>query len=425
MNTAPASGPSQTGHSSWLPLIGWFFCSIFFFYAFVHRVAPSVMVDDLMRDFQVSGAVLGNLSAIYFYAYAGLQIPVGVALDRYSPRYIITTAAAICALGGLIFATADSLWMAYLGRLLVGAGAAFSFAGALVIAGQWYPPHRFGVFGGFAQMFGAMGGIAGQAPLSAAIEAYGWRDAGIGVAIGGAVLAVALFLSLRDRPAAMSAEKPPMFRALMRTMRNPQTWLPAFVGGTMTGSLLSFAGLWGVPFLVEVRGIANTEAAAIISTVFIGWVIGAPVYGILSDRLRRRRIFVLMGTLFSGVFMGAVVLWPTMPTWMLVAVMFTQGIGASSMVLCFALARENNPAWASGATIGVINSFVVGSGAILQPILGWMLDARWDGALRDNARIYSVEAYAEVLPILPATCFLGTALVFLVKESWGRHQVED
>jgi MFS family permease len=110
---------------------------------------------------------------------------------------------------------------------------------------------------------------------------------------------------------------------------------------------------------------------------------------------------------------------------MLVAVMFTQGIGASSMVLCFALARENNPAWASGATIGVINSFVVGSGAILQPILGWMLDARWDGALRDNARIYSVEAYAEVLPILPATCFLGTALVFLVKESWGRHQVED
>jgi MFS family permease len=104
------------------------------------------MVEELMRDFAVSATILGNLSAFYFYSYASIQIPIGVLLDRYGPRRLMTGAAALVAAGCALFATSDSISGAYLGRLLIGAGCAFSWVGALAVIGQWLPPQRFYCF---------------------------------------------------------------------------------------------------------------------------------------------------------------------------------------------------------------------------------------------------------------------------------------
>src|SRR5256885_7523890 len=129
-------------------LVAWMVASLFFFYAFLQRVSPSVMVEELMRDFAVGAAVLGNLSAFYFYAYAGLQIPVGLLMDRIGPRRLTTAAAALCAVGSFVFAASDSVAVASLGRALIGAGAGFSFVAALTVATQWLPPQRLAPFRG-------------------------------------------------------------------------------------------------------------------------------------------------------------------------------------------------------------------------------------------------------------------------------------
>ena len=129
---------TRPGRGAWLV---WGVGALSFAYAFLQRVSPSVMVEDLMRDFAVSGAVLGNLSAIYFYAYAILQIPVGVALDNWGPRRMLTAAAVIAATGSVLLASADALSVAYLGRLLVGVGCAVGFVGTLKIATNWFPPN--------------------------------------------------------------------------------------------------------------------------------------------------------------------------------------------------------------------------------------------------------------------------------------------
>ncbi len=113
-----------------LPWLMWSLGALFFCYAFFQRVAPSVLVSDLMRDFGVGAAVLGNLSAFYFYAYAGMQLPLGVLVDNWGPRRILTGGALVCGLGTLMFATADTLGPAYLGRLLVGGGAGAGCQGA-------------------------------------------------------------------------------------------------------------------------------------------------------------------------------------------------------------------------------------------------------------------------------------------------------
>ena len=401
---------------------GWFLCALFFLYAFVHRVAPSVMVDDLMRDFAVGGAILGDLSAFYYYAYAGSQIPVGVLFDRFGPRRLITAAGALVAVGSVVFATAETLEFAYLGRLMIGLGCAFSFAGALNYAALWLPSSRFATLGGWAQMMGVLGGIAGQAPMGAAVEAFGWRPVVLVLAVFGVGLTLAFGLVLRDKPRPVdpSAVATSMLAGLKRATGTAQVWLAASFGMTMTASMLAFAGLWGVPYVMQAQDLTKAEAAGLVSILFVGWGIGAPLMGWLSDRLRRRRALVMAGGLLATLGIAAAIYTPGITPLWLGVILFVQGLGASSMVLCFAIARENTPAWAGGATLGVVNTLVVGSGAVMQPLLGWALDALWDGRVEAGARVYSVAAYETAFLILPVTCAAGVLAALFLRETHGR-----
>lgn len=414
-----SSTPTAATPSSRLLFFGWLICALFFFYAFVQRVAPSVMVDELMRDFAVGGAVLGNLSAFYYYAYAGLQIPVGVLMDRIGPRRLVSLALALVGVGSLVFAMADSLWLAYFGRLLIGTGCAFSFVGALNYAAMWFPPNRFATLSGWAQMLGVFGGIMGQAPLGIAVETIGWRPMLAGFAVLGLGLAVAAAITLRDKPREGPAGGGGMLVGLKRCMRNSQTWLAAGFGMAMTGTMLAFAGLWGVPYMMVAHGLEKASAAGLVSLLFVGWGFGAPVWGLLADRFSRRRILMAIGALIATIGITSAVYLPGLPVSVVAVILVFQGFGASSMVLCFAVARENNPAWTRGAALGIVNGLVVGSGAILQPILGWVLDLEWDGAMQAGARIYGVEAYETAFLVLPVTCLIGVGLALLVRETHG------
>src|SRR5210317_596292 len=150
--------------------------TLFFGYAFVQRVSPSVMTDELMRDFAVGGAALGSLSAFYFYAYASIQLPVGMLTDHFGPRKLMSFAAGLCALASVAFALSDSLLAASIGRALIGATVAFAFVGTLAIAGYWFRPQQYALLAGLLQTVGMTGGIFGQAPLRQLVEAIGWRS---------------------------------------------------------------------------------------------------------------------------------------------------------------------------------------------------------------------------------------------------------
>lgn len=404
-------------------MAAWLVAALFFFYAFLQRVSPSVMVEELMRDFAVGAAILGHLSAFYFYAYAGLQIPIGVLLDRVGPRRLTTAAAALCALGSLIFALADSVAMASLGRLLVGAGAAFSWIGALTVITQFLPPQRFALMGGLTQAIGMVGAIFGQAPLAYAVGSIGWRSSVLALAVLALAFALALWLVIRDRPHATTASIG-VGEGLRRVAGNPQTWLNAVFGLTMTGPMLAFAGLWGVPWLVTVHGMERPAAAATLSLMFVGWAIGSPLLGGLSDHWKRRKPVMVGASAVAGLALAAVFYLPHLPPAALAALILVHGFGASCMVLAFASAREHNPEGLSSSTYGFINTAVIGSGALFQPLLGLLLDGQWDGALVSGSRVYSASAYALAFSVLPVGCMVGALVALLGRESFARPLAE-
>ncbi len=426
----PSSSPqgldaSGVGTTRWLPWTMWALAAVLYLYGFFQRVAPSVMVDALMVDFAVGAALAGTLSSLYFYAYAGLQIPAGLLLDRWGPRRVLMAAAMIMALGSVIFAVAHDLWMAYLGRLLVGAGAAFGWIGALKVVSLWFPPERFALVSGLTLTAGMVGAIGGQAPLGLAVDSAGWRAT---MAIAGAtalVLAIALWAVLRERPAGGESSAARQLTANLKViLGRRQTYLLALYGACMAGPLLGFAGLWGVPYLMQAYDATRGEAALATSGMMVGWALGAPLFGGISDGIRRRRLPMIVSALGALAAFVAALHWPGLSLAGAGVLLCLTGLASGGMVLCFALGREISPQRASGAVIGVVNTGVMASGALLQPLIGWLLDLQWTGAVTEVGRLYTADAFRTAFGCLVATLATAAVLAALAKESRCRP-VED
>ncbi|MBI1779626.1 MAG: MFS transporter [Proteobacteria bacterium] len=425
-DTSISAEAPRLGRDAWPvpPARAWAAWSVggfFFFYAFVLRVSPSVMVEELMRDFAVGGALLGNLSAFYFYAYAGLQMPLGVLMDRLGPRRLMAGAAVLAAGGTLLFALADSITGAYLGRLLIGAGSACSWVGALTLATLMFPPARFALLGGLTQTAGTVGAIFGQAPLGAAVDAFGWRGAMTATALIGLILAILFWTVVEERP--RHAATPSAFLGgFRRAAMNRETWLCAICGLAFTAPILAFAGLWGVPYLAAAYGMARPEAAAVLSFCFVGLGIGAPILGWLSDHLGRRKAPLIAAGALSTASLALILYLPSLPIWLICVLLCLNGAGTSALVLTFAAAREHNPPGVSGAAYGIVNTAVIGSGAVFQPLVGLLLDLQWQGEMLAGARVFTPESYRLAFASLLAACVLGLVAGSLMSETHGRQR---
>lgn len=409
----------------------WALGGIGFGLAFFMRVSPSAMVGDLMRDFAVGAAVLGNLSAIYFYVYAGLQIPIGTLMDRWGPRLMIASSVAVSGLGAVLFGVAPTVEIAYLGRALVGGGSACAFVGSLILVGRWFPPNRFAFLSGLTMFVGMAGGIVGQGPLAVLLTVTDWRTTMFGAAAFAAALSAAVWLVVRDHPdeanaaaRANTARNANLLGNVAAAMRIAPVWIIGGVAASMSGLLLAFGGLWGVPYLMVRFGIGRPDAAFFTSFNLIGWALGAPLCGWFSDRIERRKAPLLAAAIVTlaslvALFFGGFGLAVS------TALIFLVGLSSGCMILCFALARENTPHSIHGSVTGFINTGTVGAGALLQPIIGLLLDWQWDGTIVEGVRVYSAGAYEIAFLSLVAWSAMGVACALAVRETYCRAVMPD
>ena len=408
------------GARAWLI---WSLSAIAFGYAFFQRVAPSVMVSDLMETFSVGAAVLGQLSAFYFYPYVLLQIPIGVLLDRFGARVLLSCAMAMAAAGTIAFGLARSLELAYAGRFLIGAGSAVGFIGSMALASQWFPVHRFALLAGLAMLIGMIGGFAGQAPLAGLINIFGWRATMVSSGVAAAGLAIAIALLVRNSPRPVTEPAPrrqqwsELRRGLSEAVRSREVWLIALVATSMSGPMLAFGGLWGVPYIAVAYDLPRPQAALLVSMTLVGWALGAPVGGWVSDYVRRRKAPLVAAAAAMLVLVVILTAVPRLPLWALVAVIFGIGLTGGHMVISYALAREVSPPGLHGSVIGIVNGMTVASGALLQPLIGVLLDALWDGRMAGGVRVYEASDYRLALSSLVAWTAMGLVASLFLRET--------
>ena len=400
-----------------LPWLIWGLAAAFYGYGYFQRVAPSVMTAELMREFDAGAAGLGNLSAYYFYPYALIQIPIGMMIDRLGVRRVLLTSGVLCAAGSLLFALAPTLGWAATGRLLVGTGAGVAWVGTLALAVMWLPANRFAAVTGLSLLVGLAGAVLGQAPLAAFIDAIGWRSAMLWSGILMTAIAVLMVPFIRDKPMhAESRQVGSVLGGLASVLRNPQTWKIAIFTGSLVTPMAAFAGLFGIPFVQEIYGTSKTTAGATVSLILIGWGIGGPIAGWLSDRLQRRKPVMATG---AGILVIAWFVILTVPMSLLgfQILMFVQGLASGAVIINFAVTKESNLPTATGVAMGLINMAGMATSAASLPLVGWLIDLGWDGTVVDGARLYGDLAYRQAFAIFPVLMGLGFIAALTLRET--------
>lgn len=407
------------------PWIVWFLGAAFFFYKYVLQVSPSVMSTELMQTFSITGAGLGNLAACFFYAYLIMQIPVGILLDKWSPRLITATAIFICSLGTFLFAHANSLLVAGISRALIGFGAAFAAVSCFKLATIWFPPRRFALVAGLSMTAAMLGAVGGEAPLSVLVNQFGWRLAMTYVAIPGFVLMLLVLLLIKDKkpefatpPAALLPDGSNLFAKLKTILKDSQTWLLSFYSGLAFAPVSVFGGLWGVSFLKQAHHLSANVAASAMSLIFVGFAIGCPITGWISDLIGRRKILMTIGTSIALITITCVLYLPMLSLVWVNILLLCFGLGASCFFLCFSMIREIHPLIFAATVLGFMNTFDSICEAFTEPLIGKFLDLGWRGELDHGARVFSLHAYHLALMALPIYLALSTIFLFFIKETF-------
>ena len=260
------------------------------------------------------------------------------------------------------------------------------------------------------------GAIFGQAPLRQVVESIGWRGTMAALGLVAILLALLLFFLVPHRTSDQRNRevRSGIFDGLKTVASNVQTWLCALVGFGMAATMLGFGGLWGVPWLSSVHGYSTIEAAGITSMLFVGWALFSPLVGWFSDRIGRRNPIMSLGAIISLASFTVVIFYTPKSAALLMFMIFLTGMGGSSMTACFSSVKELNKLESSSTALGLMNMCIVGSGAVMQPLIGWLLDVNWTGTIVDGARIYSANAYTTALSCLllvNAVAFIGTLVL--------------
>lgn len=409
------------------PWIVWLLGASFFFYKYLVQVSPSVMTHDLMSAFHVHGVGLGNLSACYFYAYLVMQIPVGVLLDKYSPRYLTAFAIFICGVSTYIFSEASSLTMGCLTRGLIGFGAAFAAVSCFKAASLWFPAKRFALISGMYMTAAMLGAVGGQAPLSFLVADYGWRGSLKIVAIIGIILSILYVLIIRDKKtSSVSLVKNNLPRpSFWQILKNKQAWLLSVYSGLAFAPVSVFGGLWGVPFLQQSYAFSAQDSAIAVSWIFIGFAVGAPLLGWWSDQTGKRKPMMMFGTLLALISLMIVIYGVGLPLGLVSTLLFLFGFGASGFFISFAMIREIFPLILTATVLGFMNTFDSICEAISEPFVGIFLDATWGGALQNGVHQFSTVGYKWALSLLPLYLIIAFIVLMFIQETYCKSREES
>lgn len=393
------------------------------------------MQHDLTEAFHITATQLGVLVAFYYYPYTLMQIPAGLIYDKFGARFVLVFACLTAVLGLSIFINADSLGIASAGRFLIGLGTAFSYIGVLKLASQWLPPNRFATAAGLTTALGMTCAAVSQRYLTHVVEAIGYKNALHSSLFIGIALSVVILLIIRNQPKqkintanAMSAPMniKQLFSALRILLANRQTWLIGVIGCLLYLPATVFLDLWGKPYLQAVYQLTSDQAVNISSMTFLGWIVSGPIIGAFSDKIKRRRMPLVVTGAIAALLLCVVFYAPGLTLTQLYVLFVTIGFCCGAHPLCFALSKENNPSQIAGTAVAVANMLIMLGGAIFQPLVGKLLDLHTSGLKgADGLPIYSSGDYTFALSIIPLGVLFAIFLSLFLKETYCQSQVVE
>jgi MFS family permease len=365
----PPSAQPQTEAQTRAFVVAWFFTVIFYFLEYAVRSTPSVMIPELAASFRTTVLAVGAILGVYYYTYSIMSLVAGAALDHLGAKRTVPIGVAILGIGCLLF-SASSVLAGNTGRLLQGAGSAFAFTGAVYLAARGFPARYLATAIGATQCVGMLGGSVGPLAIGPMIE-HGVGVHLVWVGLGVLILANAALLFVATPkeqfgPHAQEGGFGSLLKPYQIVFSNPQSYLCGAVAGLLFAPTTIGDMIWGVARFQKDLLLSHHEAVLVVSMVPLGWVVGCPLLGWLSDRIGRRRP-VIMGSVVVMILAAVQVGFKPLPIPVHIA-MFVFGIASGAAMIPYSIIKEVNPDSVKGSAAGGINFLVFGITAFIGPI---------------------------------------------------------
>ncbi|GEP37329.1 MFS transporter [Nocardioides psychrotolerans] len=364
--------------------------------AVFHRSSLAVAGLAASERFDISASQLATFTMLQLLVYAGMQIPVGLLVDRFGSRSVMLAGTLMLAGAQALFAVAESYPLALLARTLVGVGDALTFICVLRLVSRWFPARRVPLVTQLTGTLGQVGAIGAAIPMTYALGRWGWTTAYLGAAVLGSVLAVAILVAVHDSPDGRNLRGPRMSWGAMRqtlsaSWAHPGTRLGFWMHFSTQFSATALSLLWGYPFLVRGEGLSSRQAGVLLSLMIVAVMLSGPVLGWLIGRHPWHRSTIVLTIVWSIVAVWTVVLvWPgEAPLPVLVALVLVAGVGGPASMIGFDLGRTSNPVERLASASGIINQAGFTASLILVVAIGVILDWRTPG----DSTAYTPEAF--------------------------------
>jgi MFS family permease len=369
--TISPTGGDQSKQLNTIFIVAWFMCTIFYFVQYALRSAPSIMQQEIIATLNISSIEMAGIIGLYFYSYAFFALVSGVLLDRIGPRFTASTGILLVAAGCVLFCSGTVI-SAQTGRFLQGAGSGLAFTSAVFLATRGFPKKWLATAVGMTQCFGMLGGFMGQAVVSPIIKNHvlTWQMFWM-VAAG--VLVVIFFASVLITP--RTREGKVNWKGLTHpyivVLKNPQSYICAIISAMMFMPTNVGNIAWGSQFLVDGLNADPADVALRLAMVPLGWVIGCPILGYISDSIGRRKPVVLGSIIMMLVTGGVIVYMPDiMPNYIMGLLL---GVASGAAMIPYTMIKEVNPDEVKGTATGVINFIVFVTSAIMTNLFSILI----------------------------------------------------
>lgn len=408
-------------------LRGWFIVicgALFYLYQFMIRVSPNIMSEEIMTSLAIDASALGLIAGIYYWGYTAMQLPLGITMDRLGPRIFLCSAAFLCAFACFLFGNTNNFVIAALARFLMGMGSACGLIGTIKLGTTWLPRRHVAKVTAITILFGTAGaGLAGT-PLKYILIHYGVERTMEFLAILGVVVGCIIYFVVHNHPKITHKNDLPDIYAnnhplndILLLVKTRQAWIIALYGMLMYVPIATIGDQWGVAFVERSCHISEKLAASVVSTMFLGAAMGSPVFAFFSDSIKSRKIPMLLGSLITGCLWVLILFKPGLPLWLMYGLFFTVGFAYTAKVLTFASICEIMPSNISGISIAFVNMVVMSTGIIFHPIIGYLIEYHWNGAVSDGIPYYNYLDFRFALSLIPMSLGLSSIMVYFLRET--------
>ena len=393
-------------------------CFTFYAFAYFARVEPGALLDDLMKDFSLNAAEIGTIAAtIAYIPYVALQIPGGILSDKFGLRKVISLCSLLCAIGMLIFGSAQNSWQLAFGRFIIGLSASSSFLVCGKAAADLFDKSQYGLFMGIAMFLGCLGAVLGVNLSAYLAPILGWRYLTYYAAIVGIIVAILAYIFIKDPEPTNKSSNTNVLAGLKTLVCNKNVWLIGVYGFISYVPMSAIAELWGIPFIQNRFNVLLQDATICSAVVFISFGLGSIISERVAAKLKSYKKTIILFLILTLIFF-AIAFYSDSINYITCLILFgLGGFFAGCNTLSFPVCYDLVPPEYAGTSTGFTNTIIMFNCIVFPPLLGKLLDVFRDGKVNsEGLPAYSISDYRHAFLFIIISLIIAIISVMFVKE---------